>query len=44
MPLNALQFFYECENCKTVLKPNAKKASKYNCKKWLMMLLKCTWS
>ena len=22
MPINACQFFYECENCKTVLKPN----------------------
>ncbi|MHA7058442.1 GDCCVxC domain-containing (seleno)protein [Aquimarina sp. M1] len=22
MPTNACQFFYECENCKTVLKPN----------------------
>lgn len=21
MPVNACQFFYECENCKTVLKP-----------------------
>lgn len=21
MPTNACQFFYECENCKTVLKP-----------------------
>lgn len=23
MPTDACQFFYECENCKTVLKPNA---------------------
>ena len=22
MPTNACQFFYECEKCKTVLKPN----------------------
>jgi len=22
MPTNACQFFYECENCKTVLRPN----------------------
>ncbi|MDO6811879.1 MULTISPECIES: GDCCVxC domain-containing (seleno)protein [Tenacibaculum] len=22
MPTNACQFFYECENCKAVLKPN----------------------
>ena len=22
MPKNACQFFYECDNCKTVLKPN----------------------
>ncbi|MEE9363435.1 MAG: GDCCVxC domain-containing (seleno)protein [Cellulophaga sp.] len=22
MPTQACQFFYECENCKTVLKPN----------------------
>jgi hypothetical protein len=22
MPTNACQFFYECENCKTLLKPN----------------------
>ena len=22
MPTNACQFFYECENCKSVLKPN----------------------
>ena len=22
MPTNACQFFYECENCNTVLKPN----------------------
>jgi len=22
MPTNACQFFYECENCKKVLKPN----------------------
>ncbi|SNR16646.1 MULTISPECIES: GDCCVxC domain-containing (seleno)protein [Tenacibaculum] len=22
MPTNACQFFYECEHCKTVLKPN----------------------
>ena len=22
MPTNACQFFYECENCKEVLKPN----------------------
>ncbi|MGJ3236054.1 GDCCVxC domain-containing (seleno)protein [Marivirga sp.] len=23
MPTNACQFFYECENCKAVLKPQA---------------------
>ena len=23
MPQNACQFFYECENCKAVLRPNA---------------------
>ena len=23
MPTNACQFFYECESCKTLLKPNA---------------------
>ncbi|HKL39543.1 MAG TPA: GDCCVxC domain-containing (seleno)protein [Cryomorphaceae bacterium] len=23
MPVNACQFFYECENCKIVLKPKA---------------------
>lgn len=23
MPIDACQFFYECENCKTILKPKA---------------------
>jgi hypothetical protein len=23
MPVNACQYFYECENCKTLLKPKA---------------------
>lgn len=23
MPTDACQFFYECENCKTILRPNA---------------------